>query len=137
MQLSIPGEIAIAVWLEIPHHFPNVILDEFVVMPNHVHGILIIDRSHSDDPNPPDQRINDRGGITHHHNPMINHDSLGAIVRWYKGRTTHDIRSHLAHFAWQPRFHDHIIRDSQAIDRIRHYIRNNPRQWSADKFWTT
>ncbi|MEB3291536.1 MAG: hypothetical protein VKJ24_00105 [Synechococcales bacterium] len=38
-------------------------------------------------------------------------------------------------FKWQPRYHDHIIRDAQAFDRIRHYIRNNPRQWQKDKFW--
>src|SRR3970040_2736432 len=73
------GNIAKRLWLEIPEHFKNVELDEFIIMPNHIHGIVIIENQHCRD------AINgvsttDGGGITRAHNPMLSENSLSKII---------------------------------------------------------
>ncbi len=152
MQLFEMGKIAEKFWHEIPQHFPFVKLDAFVVMPNHVHGIIWIDN---------DERINNgmymdgtrmdgtrrdainrvsttgekqNGGITGKNNPMF-HKNLSRIIRWYKGRCTFEINKLEKYygFAWQSRFHDHIIRDETAITKIREYIILNPELWERDR----
>ena len=67
------------------------------------------------------------GGVTKNNNPMLHHN-LSRIIRWYKGRTTFEIRKTNANFAWQTRFYDHIIRDFYSYHRIEEYIQNNPRK---------
>ena len=150
MQLTGIGRLAEVFWYEIPEHFPFVELGAFVVMPNHVHGILVIDRA-GDDRNDRNQR-NDRGDVetlhcnvsttatatTNADNPMSRispkSGSISAIIRSYKSivsKKAHDIHPD---FAWQPRFHDHIIRDAGSFDRISQYIVSNPLHWEADKF---
>jgi len=134
MGLNERGCIATQCWQEIPMHFKNVILDTWVVMPNHVHGILIL----NDSPRSPRRNAINRvstgagqGGVTGIHNPM-GKKSLGEIIRWFKGRTTFEIHQTYS-FAWQPRFHDHIIRNQKELDRIRKYILNNPLKWELDQ----
>ena len=127
------GNIAKRHWLEIPEHFKNVELDEFIIMPNHMHGIVIIENQHCRD------AINgvstDGGGITRAHNPMLSENSLSKIIRWYKGRCTFEINKiqNTIHFAWQPRFYDHIIRNEKLLQKIREYIHNNPLKWDIDE----
>jgi REP element-mobilizing transposase RayT len=123
------GNIAAQHWLEIPQNFPYMELGAFIVMPNHIHGILII-RKTNNIPNeaPPNPQ---NGGITSDNNPMLN-DTIGRIIRWYKGRCTFEMRKLHADFAWQPRFYDHIIRDEVAFERIQNYIINNPSSWWKD-----
>jgi putative transposase len=126
------GRWAETIWHDIPAHFSYIELGEFVVMPNHVHAIIIINKP----PEMEDMEMEDMektGGITGQHNPML-HDNLSRVVRWYKGRTTHEIRKTNPDFGWQSRFHDHIIRDAGAFDRIGTYIVNNPFNWKDDKF---
>ncbi len=123
--------------------FPFVKLDEFVVMPNHIHGIVVINKTeywdetdcrdatnrvstadhtadptigHNNNPTTP-------GGITGHKNPML-HDNLSRIIRWYKGRVTYECRKQVQSFAWQSRFYNHIIRNDAVWKRIAEYIRN-------------
>lgn len=137
MHLSEIGHEAEKYWQEIPDVFPFVILDAFVVMPNHMHGVVII--------NKPDDRDavimadggnkSDRGGITGDHNPMIQ-ENLSRILRWYKGRVKFETKQIQPDFAWQPRFHDSIIRNEKAFERIRNYIINNPSNWKEDKFYS-
>jgi REP element-mobilizing transposase RayT len=119
--------IAKNVWEQIPIQFPFVELDEFVVMPDHIHGILIINEpvgARLIAPlQGPDQKT---GGFAGHHNPML-HQNLSRIVRWYKGRCTFEIRKTDASFEWQRNYHDHIIRNSEAYERICQYIRDNPK----------
>ncbi|MBS0619502.1 MAG: transposase [Spirochaetes bacterium] len=125
MQFSEIGQIADEFWREIPQHFPNVQLDEFVVMPNHVHGIIQIVTHGRDAIN----RVSTE-------NSKIKNVSLSTIIRWYKGRSTFEIRkSVFSHFAWQPRFHDHIIRDDEPLDKIRLYIQQNPTNWEIDELF--
>jgi len=135
MNLSEIGKITQKYWFEIPSYFPFVELDEFVVMPNHIHGIVIInDRCNSvrrdvinhvstDDVNK---------NIFSKKSPMKKH-SLGEIIRWYKGRTTFEIRKQQINFFWQPRFYDHIIRNEYNLNRIRQYIRDNTINWNVDR----
>ena len=163
MELSDIGEIARQYWREIPEHFPNTELDEFIVMPNHVHGIIrivnndgidshacidprvctcprvcrdAINRVSTPEPNTsePNGAAQKRGGITGKNNPM-NKNSLSRIIRWYKGRVTYEINrlGNGISFQWQPRFHDHIIRNEESLNKIREYIRNNPLKWESDR----
>jgi len=140
MQLSEIGEIAKEHWCEIPGNFPFADLNEFVVMPNHIHGIIVINNAKDvidgrDAINRVSTNDNTQmhGGVTGPNNPMLS-DNLSRIIRWYKGRVTFETRKIHADFMWQSRFHDHIIRNNESYCRIRDYIRNNPSTWDEDKF---
>ncbi|MEH2145786.1 transposase [Nostoc sp.] len=74
-----------------------------------------------------------RGGVTGLFNPMLSKNSLSKIVRWYKGRCTFEINQIYQGFRWQERFHDNIIRNEFALDKIRRYIINNPINWKCDR----
>ena len=138
MQLSDIGKFAQQCWNEIPLHFPFVILDEFVVMPNHIHGIIII--------NKPDIDMQSTGNVQTQNFaslPAENHTknkfgpqskNLASIIRGFKIGVTKSARLSNPNFAWQPRYHDHIIRDEKAYENIANYIRNNPKNWNKDKF---
>ena len=126
------GKLAEKYWLEIPNHFPYIELGNFVVMPNHTHGILIIDKPDMATVTPPETEIN--GGFAGNKNPMF-HENISRIIRWYKGRCSFEMRKTHTDFGWQSRFHDHIIRDTQSFETIQNYIANNPLNWNKDKFY--
>ena len=151
MNLNEMGILAQNYWMEIPVHFPYVKLGNFVIMPDHVHGVLIIDKINNDD-NDDDNAVEARliaplstssststssslpkGGVTGNKNPMF-HENISRIIRWYKGRCTFEIRKIHPDFGWQPRFHDHIIRNKDSFNRIQNYITNNPSKWDENKF---
>jgi putative transposase len=141
------GQAAWDCWYAIPEHFPFVLLDVFVAMPNHVHGIVIIDKPSynavetqniASPPPPatqniaslpwqPDQPTNKFGPQS---------QNLGSIVRGFKIGVTKYARQHQIAFAWQERYHDHIVRDAAECQRIRKYIVENPQKWIDDKFYT-
>ena len=147
MNLSDIGKIADDLWYEIPQHQPNVKLDEFVVMPNHIHCIVVIDKQ--------DGGINDDIAVdvvgTMHASSLpptqssitvINQkmadispkpDSLAVIIGGYKSGITRNARKINSDYDWQPRFYDHIIRNEKSLKRIRDYIKNNPKNWNNDK----
>ncbi|MBI9059746.1 MAG: hypothetical protein JEZ01_18425 [Labilibaculum sp.] len=136
MQLSEIGRLANKYWKEIPNHFPFVELDEFVIMPNHVHGIIIINK-------PNDGGYNDKRNVgtpnlgvstTTMASEKWNPGSLGVIINQYKRICTINARKIHTNFAWQSRFHDHIIRNDESLQRIRDYIINNTLRWRDDKF---
>ena len=143
MVLSEIGEIVQRYWHEIPDHFDNVQLDEFVVMPNHFHGIVIINNNryvHCRDAinrvstgNTDNKKCN-IGGITKHHNPMLS-KSLSTIVRWYKGRCKFEINKiqNKIFFQWQSRYYERIIRNEKELNFVREYIANNPLKWDLDR----
>ena len=138
MGLNDIGCMVAKYWQEIPKHFSNVRLDEWVVMPNHVHGIVIIDRPQPLFTNRRDaiNRVSTgnctNGGITGHHNPM-GKGSLGEIIRWFKGRTSFEIHKRYPRFQWQPRFYDQIITGDKELLEIREYIYYNPQMWDRDR----
>ena len=127
VELSPVGAIANVLWYEIKHHAKNVTLGEFIVMPNHVHGILILDRDNDYPDHPKDKTI----GEDRFQNQGKN--TISAIVGGYKGAVTkHANRLGLA-FDWQDSFWDHVVRDEDAFHRISQYIINNPKKWKNDK----
>jgi REP element-mobilizing transposase RayT len=140
-ELNCIGRIAGELWMQIPATFENIKIDDFVVMPNHVHGIVIIDNRKESVGSivpAPDaiNRVPARGGgITGKNNPMLSRNSLARIIRWYKGRCTYEIRQtgHAKNFAWQSRYDDRIVRHEKELCKVREYIRDNPPQWESDR----
>lgn len=153
MHLSDIGEIANAFWIEIADHFPFVILHPHTVMPNHVHGIIeiakndagrIVETQNLASIHRETQDLASLPSNTPPHAPPTTRPknkfgpqsrNLGSIIRGFKSAVTIDARKIIPHFTWQPRFHDHIIRDRSSYDRICTYIKNNPKNWNQDKFY--
>lgn len=123
MCLSSIGVIAYEYWLHIPDHFPHVTLDRFVVMPDHMHGIIRIHKSK------PVETCESHVSTNENHIPRPKPGSLGSIINQYKTVCTKKIRLTHPNFTWQPRYHDHVIRDDDALVRIRKYITDNPANW--------
>jgi len=141
MHISQWGQIAQSCWDIIPRHFPHVRLDKFVVMPNHVHGILFVI-----EPNPPDNELSPpaSGVGAIHESPLRNNNvprgskkgSVSAIVGLYKSAVTRQINAIRAdtHPLWQRSFHDHHIRNETELNKLREYVLSNPALWAADKY---
>ena len=131
VRLSRIGEIVKQCWEGIPKHFSNAMLDEFIIMPNHLHGIVILvgTRHAVSQPITSSQRekiplqMGEEFG-----KPICG--SLSTIMRSFKSAAANRIHSKgYPEFAWQSRFHDHILRDTYDLDRVRRYMRNNPTRW--------
>ena len=132
MQLSQVGKIAQKHWQQIPQHFADVYLDEYVIMPNHIHGIIIIDNSRRDVACYVSTKNNDVNQTMSELSPK--YGSLSAIIRSYKSSVTRWCRRNGDDdFRWQSRFYERIVRNDKALDNIRQYIIDNPRKWSEDK----
>ena len=124
IHLSPIGEILVEEWVKTSSLRESVELDEYVVMPNHLHGIIIL-KQVVETPR--------RGVLT----PVdVNPDTLGTIIGQFKSACTRRIRAdYTRDFAWQARFYDHVIRDDVDLQRIREYIRVNPVKWEMDKYY--
>jgi putative transposase len=108
------GEAVVRGWQWLAEQYSYVVLDEFIVMPNHFHGILIIEEQE-----PAGARL-----------------SLGRLISAFKARTTRDInrlRNTPGKTFWQKDFYEHVIRGERDLAKIRDYIVNNPMQWAADE----
>ena len=133
MKLNENGKIVLECWNGLPDHYPDCILDEFVIMPNHIHGIIIVTRNNRD--------RNRRVQACLH--PTVttmtteikrNNERIPAMVGSFKSAVTKKIRkTGLLSFQWQKSFHDRIIRDEMELYNVRNYIRNNPRNWLQDE----
>ena len=109
MRLSTAGGIVQAVWNEVPLHYPGVVCDGFIVMPNHLHGIVWLVA---------------RDKVTKGH-------TLGDVVRGFKARVTvaiNSLRQVSGHPIWQRNYYERIIRDDDELNRIRLYVAHNPRR---------
>jgi REP element-mobilizing transposase RayT len=105
------------IWENLPDHYENIILDEFVIMPNHVHGIIII----QDDAVGADLR---------------SARSLSEIIRAFKSFSTRELNRHLktsGQSFWQRNYYDHVIRGEKDLYSKRKYIRENPLKWELDE----
>ena len=131
MILSAIGEIAAKEWQNTKTIRPNIKVDVWIVMPNHLHGIIIVEPHCSaalqqwKNKDPQESQRNQFG-------PQSN--NLASIIRGFKSATTKNI--HIAgfnEFAWQARYYDHVIRDENELTRLREYIINNPKKWDLDK----
>jgi putative transposase len=131
MQLNEIGKIVEQQWIITPELRPdmNIQLDAFVVMPNHFHAIIIIGENqyNTNIGTNPNKTTNQFGPQT---------KNLASIIRGIKiSVTTQAKKTGHMHFAWQPRFYEHIIRNADEMERIRYYIANNPANWKEDKFY--
>ena len=141
MRLSAIGEIAESEWLKTfeMRLDMNLTMGEFVVMPNHFHAIIGIGKN--------EYNSGDNCGDTMHCVPTIGtttgnqtpknrfgpqSKNLASIIRGFKIGVTRNARKINPAFAWQSRFHDHIIRNEASFHRITRYIQNNPANWQGD-----
>ena len=108
-------------WEAIPEHFPFVHLSEFVVMPNHIHAVLVFRKM--------EKELKDLQPGNKFQNQKQN---LASIIGSFKGVVTKYADREGFPFQWQTRFYDHIVRDPEECDTIKGYIRNNPRHWAED-----
>ena len=189
VHLSAIGRIADACWRSLPAHAPRVVLDAFVVMPNHVHGLLALRPDPPSDPRPGSESDSDpvpplhatalpqdmrdaalhdappqgmppqgmppqgmRGDAALHDGPPRDGPptgpdpamaalspapgSLSVVVRSYKAAVTREARRLDPSFAWQPRFHDRVVRSAAALARARAYVRATPARWERDRLFT-
>ena len=139
------GKIASSEWYKTLEMRPdmNLELGEFVVMPNHIHGIIIIgandfnrtDGMHSvsNDTDTDAKHCVSTAAAANKFAPQSK--NLASIIRGYKSAVTTFARKNNIDFDWQTRYHDHIIRSADAYNKISHYILNNPNKWHQDKFF--
>ena len=153
MRLNPAGEMIQQAWHTMPDRFPTVHLDAFAVMPNHIHGIIILidptfiepDRTNVGVPlvgAPTDDSITDRAG-TRDAPTSPSMATLGDVVGAFKSITTHQYIQDVKHqgwipFAkrlWQRNYWEHIIRGGKELDRIRQYIDEKPARWYWDRLY--
>lgn len=152
------GNAAVKCWKEIPKHFPSVILDEFIVMPNHVHGIIHISKAEEGGavgaqnfapvrysnlsgiiaPGHPNQsgsvaRGHSNSSIQYRNSFSPQSRNLGSIIRGFKVGVMKYARENNIKFAWHRLYNDRVIRNEFALHNIRKYIRNNPKNWGNKK----
>ncbi|MBC8172676.1 MAG: transposase [Chitinophagales bacterium] len=143
MVLNEIGKIADEYLNDIPQHFSHVEMDEFIIMPNHVHCILVLDKSLVG----VGVGVGTRHVVSQHHvvsqptqynqfsKPITG--SVSVIIQQYKSSVKRwcNKNGH-EYFQWQSRFHDHVIRDGESYERIKNYIINNPSHWNDDSLKT-
>ncbi len=114
MVLSQYGKIAKYFWQEIPHHYDNIEIDQFIIMPNHIHGIIIINNVGTEQCSVPTTTGK-------------NYGLLSKIIKSFKNAVTREIRQNFNdhNFCWQRSFYDHIIRDEKDLESIYRYIKYN------------
>lgn len=129
MRPSEVGEIVKRCWVDLPIHCPNIQLDEFVVMPNHVHGIIrildVVDNCRVVRSNDPTMDIHSR--------ISPKRGSLAVIIRTFKAAvTTLCRRNGRSDFAWQRGYYEHIIRNNASLAKIQAFLITNPQRWLTD-----
>ncbi len=139
MHLNDAGEIARRCWEDIPHHFPLVELDVFVIMPNHVHGIIVIrckgEASDFDGSSNTQIRVADASPLRPRPNGT-EPGSLPAIVQNFKSVSTRKInvaRGAPGSPVWLRNYYEHIVRNEAELMAIRDYIVGNPSRWDDDE----
>lgn len=121
VRLSASGAVAQACWEAIPKHHPRVALDAFVVMPNHVHGVIGL---RGGAPTRVEVDTRQRPGP----------GSLGTAVGTYKAAVTIEVRRNvLKEFRWQRSYYEHIVCSERELDRLRKYNEQNPLRWGLDR----
>jgi putative transposase len=144
IKLSQIGLTADKFWQEITAHFPFVKLDEFIVMPNHIHGIIIIEKESSDVEtqnlaslpmdNIAQTKTQNLASLPEYKNKFgPQSKNLASIIRGFKVGVTKYANINKIDFAWQARFYDRIIRNDDELNKARQYITDNYFKWETDK----
>jgi REP element-mobilizing transposase RayT len=142
MGLNEAGRVVQHVWDGLPTHYPGVELDAFVVMPNHVHGIVVLGLGGTihdgalraglkPAPTGPDGASLDDGGAA-----VRRRHALPEIVRAFKtftARRINEIRGTPGVVVWQRNYYEHIVRNEESLTRGRQYIADNPARWATDR----
>jgi len=125
MALNAAGEMVEECWFNIPKHFPNTVLHEFVVMPNHVHGIIELTVGA--------ENFLPLQPIQHEFQKMIP-QSVSSIVKGFKIGATKWMRQNTTEYQiWQRNYYEHIIRNEDSYRDISNYIINNPQNWPEEE----
>lgn len=130
--LSEFGMIVEDEWVATEQLRPSVELDHFIIMPSHVHGIIVLAAEH--ERRDVARYVPATTGEEAFRGPRAG--SLGAIVRSFKSsaaKRVNAVRGTPGHPVWQGRYHDHVIRDEKDLGRVRTYIVNNPLRWQYDR----
>ncbi|MBU4305803.1 MAG: transposase [Candidatus Omnitrophica bacterium] len=121
INLSTIGQIIDNRWNDIPNQYENVALDQYIIMPNHIHGIMIINNIDKREEASPSPTISD-------------------IICSFKSKSTMEYLNylkrnniHMPMHIWQRSFYDHIIQNNKSLHKIREYIVNNPATWDNDE----
>jgi len=129
MVMNSLGDIICHTWKDIPNHYPYVTLDKFIIMPNHIHGIVMLLENRRDSR---DRFVNLSLRKSHERK----RHGLSEIIRGFKtwsARRINQIQNTTGTSVWQRSFYDHIIRDDDDLNRIRSYIVENPLMWDQDR----
>ena len=153
MHLNLIGTTVKAVWDSLPRHFPLIELDAFVIMPNHVHGIIVItDSTGNYNPNrrgeafvsgcnntPPQFSSTNASPFPECNDTSLprgtRSGSIGAILQNFKSVATRRVNRMTRNSGtlWQRNYHEEIIRNEKALENIRRYIVENPLSWDEDE----
>ncbi len=127
-RLTPAGSIAETQLRAIPSHYSNVSIDKFVVMPNHIHTIIVIDGKNSFSPELVVYSLPGNPTL-----PAKRAPSLSTIVGSYKAGVSRVCRRQgILDLQWQARFHDHLLRSNASVNGARDYIESNPARWFED-----
>ena len=128
MSLTRSGEVVLECWNDLPNHYSYVEIDEFVVMPNHVHGIVVLSDQQRKNPNAQNVGAGLKPAPTKRH-------PLPEIVRAFKtfsSRRINERRGSPGLPLWQRNYYERVIRNERELDAIRQYIVDNPAKWAED-----
>ena len=138
-RLNDVGRVVETCWEAIPDHFPHAGLDAYIVMPNHIHGIVWITaaamivgaKNLSPLPDASRRQKSPPPSASSFQTPLR---TLGSIVRGFKTGVTKWVRENTGvHHVWQRNYYDHVIRNEDDLQRIRQYIADNPARWAEDR----
>jgi putative transposase len=141
-RLSDIGKIVEGCWLAIPQHFPNVYLDEWIIMPNHIHGIIVINSSRELESANEGMACRAPTTVAQSYQaeefgkPVAG--SLATIVRSFKSAATKSVREQCGVellTLWQRNYFEHVIRNEESMNKIRNYIWENPIHWHRDEYY--
>lgn len=154
--LNTAGKMIDSWWKKLFEKFPNIAMDEYIIMPNHIHGIIQIvgaipcNRPNSDSPQFDENQTNKNETIMNKGENMVSplqsqntYDGLGQYISWFKRMSTNEYIRNVKQNNWQPfdkrlwqqNYYEHIILDENDLNRIREYIINNPANWKKDELY--
>ena len=132
MRVNGGGEIVLSAWNSLPDRFPSIVLDSFIIMPNHVHGIVMLGAINDVGAG---QALPEKRGAASSAPTMNKITTFGDAVRAFKSISAIQVSRLLGRKGlplWQRNYYEHIIRNEQSLDSIRQYIVNNPLRWAGD-----
>ena len=136
MILNELGKISRDFWLKIPNFYNSIKLDEFIIMPNHIHGIIFIENPVRTFTKRPNQNFPiKKSELSDQSITKSPYGLCSKIIKSFKQITTKNIRQNFPNigFCWQKSFYDQIIRNEEELLKIRKYIKYNPQNWQTDK----